>query len=63
MKFTHRSSVLLPEPLGPMTQTTSPRSTSRSVGWRTVVLAEPLAHLPQLEEGHVVYAAEAAAAR
>ena len=35
MKFTQRSSVDLPDPLGPMTQTTSPRRTVRSVGLST----------------------------
>ena len=35
MKLTQRSSVLLPDPLGPMMHTTSPRSTSRSTPWST----------------------------
>src|SRR5690554_5183197 len=45
-KFMHRSNVLLPEPLAPITTTTSPRCTVMSIPCKTVTLPNDL-HKPR----------------
>ena len=54
MKFTHRSRVLLPEPLGPMMHTTSPRSTSRSMPCSTSTAPNDLVMPPRRSNGSVL---------
>ena len=56
-RFIVRQSVDLPEPDGPMTTTTSPRPTVRSMSWRTCNVPEVLVDVTQLDQridGHTL---------
>src|SRR4030067_2546710 len=42
IRLMHRSNVVLPEPLGPISATSSPACTSRSTSWSAVTASSPL---------------------
>src|SRR3989344_5982925 len=56
----HRSNVVLPEPLGPSSATSSPACTSRSTSWSAVTASSPLPNtLPSpLTESAAISASE-----